>query len=99
MNNIEKYRGLKGMSQSELATKVQLTRGGLWFIESGKAKNVRSDKIVKIGEVLEVSPVMLMGMENFKFEPKTKEDIDYVKPYVDTLTFDTVDLSVVKENF
>lgn len=30
---------------------------------------------------------------------QSKEDIDYVKPYVDTLTFDTVDLSVVKENF
>lgn len=78
MNNIQKYRGVKGISQTELATKVNLTRGGLWFIESGKAKNVRSDKIEKISEILEVSPVKLLGMENFKFEPKTEEDIDFV---------------------
>lgn len=30
---------------------------------------------------------------------QSKEDIDYVKPYADTLTFDTVELSVVKEKF
>lgn len=78
MNNIQKYRGLKGISQTELASKVKLTRGGLWFIEAGKAKNVRSDAIEKISEVLEVSPVKLMGMENLKFEPKTKEDVDFM---------------------
>lgn len=30
---------------------------------------------------------------------QSMEDIDYVKPYADTLTFDTVELSVVKEKF
>ena len=78
MNNIQKYRKERGFSQTELAAKVNLTRGGLWFIEVGKAKNVRSDAIIKISEILEVSPVKLMGMENFKFEPKTIEDIDFI---------------------
>lgn len=78
MNNIQKYRGLKNISQREFAAQLKITRPGLSFIEHSNVKYISPDVLNKMSEILEVSPIMLLGVENFKIVPETKEDIDYM---------------------
>lgn len=78
MNNIAKYRGLKGITQKDFAEQIGMTRPGLSFIENGYAKNIDSEKIEKMSKILGVSPITLLGMDNLKCIPDTKEDVDYM---------------------
>ena len=78
MNNIQKYRGLKNISQKDFAAQLKMTRSGLSFIENGHVKNIDPSKLEEISRILDVSIVKLLGMENFKYIPGTKEDIDYL---------------------
>lgn len=78
MNNIQKYRGLKNFSQKDFAAQLKMTRPGLSFIENGNVKSIDHSKLEKMSQILDVSIVKLLGMENFKYIPETKEDIDYV---------------------
>ena len=78
MNNIQKYRGLKNISQKDFAEQLGMTRPGLSYVENGNVKNINSKKIKLMSEILCVSPVKLLGMENFKCIPETKEDADYL---------------------
>ena len=77
MNNIQKYRGLKGITQVELADALNMTRPGLSYLEHSNAKNVNQKKLEKMSEILGVSIVKLLGEDNFKNVPSTVEDIDY----------------------
>lgn len=78
MNNIQKYRGLNNISQKDFAAQLEMTRPGLSFIENGKARNIDHKKLEKMSTILGVSIVKLLGMENFKYIPETKEEIDYI---------------------
>lgn len=78
MNNIKMYRGLAEMTQTELAKRVGLTRQGLIFIESGKSWLINRKVLAQICEELHVSQPLILGMENFKYIPQTKEEVDYM---------------------
>ena len=78
MNNISKYRGLKEISQKDFAEMLGMTRPGLSFVENGNAKKICEARLIKMSEILEVSPIKLLGLENFKYLPQTKEDVDYI---------------------
>lgn len=78
MNNILKYRGLKNITQKDLALQLKMTRPGLSFVENGNAKNISPERLKKMSEILGVSIVKLLGEENFKHIPETEEDIDYM---------------------
>lgn len=78
MNNIAKYRGLKNYSQKDFADLLKITRPGLSFIENGNVKNINHELLRKMSIYLDISPVRLLGEENFKYVPKTQEDIDYI---------------------
>ena len=78
MNNIKKYRGYVGMSQKNLAEKVGVSRTGLNLWESGKTWIINKKKLLKMCEVLNVTPTKLLGYENFKYLPDNVQDIDYM---------------------
>jgi len=78
MNNIAKYRGQANISQKDFANQLNMTRPGLSFIENGKAKNINHTNLLKMSEILGVSPIKLLGIENLKYIPETKEDFDYL---------------------
>lgn len=78
MNNIQKYRGLKGISQIDFSKQLGMTRPGLSFVENGNVKIINYENLKKMSEILEVSPIMLLGEENFKYLPETKEDVDFM---------------------
>ncbi len=78
MNNIQKYRGLKGISQVDFAKQLGMTRPGLSFVENGNVKVIDYEKLTKMSKILGVSPIVLLGEENIKYLPKTKEDVDFM---------------------
>ena len=78
MNNIAKYRGLKNIQQKDFADALFMTRPGLSFIENGNVRNISKKRLMQMSKILEVSPVKLLGEENFKYIPETLEDINYM---------------------
>lgn len=78
MNNIAKYRGQANISQKDFAVQLGMTRPGLSFVENGNAKNIKHTKLLKMSEILGVSPIKLLGIENLKYIPESKEDFDYL---------------------
>ena len=62
-DRIRKQRDLTGMTQTELAEKVKISKQTLYKYENNIVTNVPSDKIESIAEALNVSPAYLMGWE------------------------------------
>ncbi|MBA7595997.1 hypothetical protein ES703_02966 [subsurface metagenome] len=52
--NVKRYREVKGLKQTELATKVGLTSDTLCKIETGKQPNVGSKYLISISRELDV---------------------------------------------
>lgn len=69
---IAKFRAEKGMTQEELAEKLGYkSRSSINKMEIGK-RDIPRNMIVKISEILEISPLELLGME--KSCPGSEED-------------------------
>ncbi len=62
-DRIRKKRELLGISQTELAEKVNISKQTLYKYELNIITNIPSDKIEHIGKVLNVSPAYLMGWD------------------------------------
>lgn len=58
-----------GISQTELAEKIRVSKQTLYKYEKNIITNIPSDKIMKISEVLGVSEAYLMGWNFSKEEP------------------------------
>lgn len=58
LDNIRKFRMKKGLSQEYIAAKLEMHYTNYGHIESGRTK-LSVDKLYKIAEVLEVSPLEL----------------------------------------
>lgn len=76
---IKEVRESKGVSQTELANAVRISKQNLYKYETGIITNIPSDKIERIAYYLEVSPAVLMGWEDIgvynKYpEPTVTED-------------------------
>lgn len=60
-DRIRKQREFAGISQTELAEKIKISKQTLYKYEMNIITNIPSDKIEDIGKVLNVSPAYLMG--------------------------------------
>lgn len=65
---IRKLREENGMSQTELAEKINTTKQNLYKYENGIITNIPSDKIEAIAQVYGITPSYIMGWDN-KTEP------------------------------
>lgn len=64
---IKWVRENKGMSQEELAKKMGYKdRSSVTKIEKGSDDNIYLDTIQKVADILECSPLYLMGWENYQ---------------------------------
>lgn len=64
---IKWVRENKGMSQEELAKKMGYKdRSSVTRIEKGSDDNIYMDTIQKVADILECSPLYLMGWENYQ---------------------------------
>lgn len=63
-DRIRKQRELVGLSQTELAEKVKISKQTLYKYEMNVITNIPSDKIEEISKHLDVSPAYLMGWED-----------------------------------
>lgn len=77
MVSIKKYRGLRNMSQTELADKIDISRQYMSTLESKEA-TITVKQALKIAKALEISPVMLYEMDNFKVKPTTREEKEFI---------------------
>lgn len=71
-DRIRKYRESLGISQTELANKIHVSKQTLYKYEMNVVTNIPSDKIELIGEVLKVSPSYLMGWQENLISAKTE---------------------------
>ena len=55
------YRERAGLSQVDLADKLDITKQLMWKYENDKITNIPLDKIALMGEVLGVNPAVLSG--------------------------------------
>lgn len=62
-DRIKQKREMLGMSQIELATKIQSSKQTLYKYENNIVTNIPYDKLVLISKALDVSPAFLMGWE------------------------------------
>ena len=53
-----------GLTLDEVAAFVGVNKGTVSRWESGEIDNMRRDKIAKLAEVLKVSPLFIMGMQD-----------------------------------
>lgn len=73
MNNIKKFRGLKGISQKELADKIGVKRCMITYFEQCNG-TISVKRAKQICQVLGCSLVDLYGVENFKVKPETDSE-------------------------
>lgn len=78
-DRIRKQRELLGISQTELAEKIKISKQTLYKYETNIITNIPSDKLESIAKFLNVSPASLMGWdvpnlmeESFIFSKPTK---------------------------
>ncbi len=63
-SRIKDYRTQEGLTQTELADKVKISKQTLYKYENDIITNIPSDKIEAIASVLNVTPAALMGWNN-----------------------------------
>lgn len=63
-DRIRKQRELAGMSQTDLAEMVKISKQTLYKYETNIVTNIPSDKVEEIAKSLTVSPAYLMGWED-----------------------------------
>ena len=73
-DRIRKHRELSGISQTDLAEKIGVSKQTLYKYEKNVITNIPSDKIEEIAKVLNVSESCLMGWENKDIELINKEE-------------------------
>ena len=62
-DRIRRERELAGISQTDLAGKIKISKQTLYKYEMNIITNIPSDKIEAIAKILNVSPAFLMGWE------------------------------------
>lgn len=60
-DRIRKQRELAGISQTDLAEKVKISKQTLYKYENNIVTNIPSDKVEEIAKILNISPAYLMG--------------------------------------
>lgn len=74
-DRIKKQRTLLGISQTELAEKVNISKQRLYKYETNIVTNIPSNKIEEIAKALNVSPAYLMGWDDEDYEQTINDKI------------------------
>ena len=84
------------LTQREVAIFVGITEATVSRRESGDIDNMRRDKIARPAEVLRVSPLLIMGDENFDctYVPPTAEELDLLEKW---RTLELGDKEIIRE--
>lgn len=91
---IKTKRELLGISQTELAQKINVSKQTLYKYENGIVTNIPSDKIELLAQKLNTTPAYLMGWEDnltnenadFTVELLTKTELLEITKKIDKLT-------------
>lgn len=75
MINLKKLRGMKGISQEELAKKIGITRTAVIDLEKKKDVIPSNKTAQKMCDFFEISMDELFGLNNIRFFPETKEGL------------------------
>ena len=68
-DRIKKYRKILGMSQEELASKVDITKQAIYKYESNIVTNIPLDKIEIMSSIFGIPPSQLMGWNSTETKP------------------------------
>lgn len=82
MNNLEKIRGSKGLTQDKLGKMAGVTRAAVCSIEKSK---MNGEQAVLYGKLLEVNPFELIGTDVLRLMPKTQEDKEVLMRVIDSI--------------
>jgi len=63
MINLKERREQLGLSQEDIATKINVTRGTVSKWEKGDIANMKRDKIASLSKVLKINPLLLLGLD------------------------------------
>ena len=78
MNNIKKFRGEIGMTQKDLAEAINVTRSLVVSLEKEDCHSTSKSTTEALCKVFNVTPCKLYGIDNFKYKPQTKADVEYL---------------------
>lgn len=73
-DRIKMLRTSKGFSQEELGEKIGVKKAAINKYENGIVVNLKRETIEKLAEVLEVTPVYIMGFEGEEEPTPSNED-------------------------
>ena len=75
MVNLKKLRGIKGISQSDLAKELGISRTAVINLENDPKIIPSNSTIFKMCNFFGVSKTELLGLNNIRFFPETKEGL------------------------
>ena len=78
-SKLEQRRKQLNMTLLEVATKVGVTESTVQRWESGSIKTLRHERIVKLAEVLDVTPAYLMGWDDEQPPSVSAEGLSEIK--------------------
>lgn len=76
MKSLKMLRGKLGLSQQEFADKLGVTRVHVVSLEKEDNTHLSDTMVKKICEIFELKDYELLGINNLKYIPKTKEDLE-----------------------
>lgn len=76
MQNLRKYRGRAGLTLQQLADKTQTSRVWLNHLELSEDNvKITEERLNKLCEILNCTPIELYGLNNLFIKPQTDKDI------------------------
>lgn len=78
MNNIKKFRGEIGMTQKDLAEAIKVTRSLVVSLEKEDCHSTSKSTTDALCNLFKVSPCRLYGIDNFRYKPESKDDVEYL---------------------
>ena len=81
-NNLRAIRTKHGLTQTELAEILGVTKQGVCFNETGRVSKKMAEMVAAY---FNVSVLEVMGLDNFEYIPKTKEEKQYLLDLINEL--------------
>ena len=78
MKKIKLYRGIKGITQAELARRLGVTRAYINKIESDKYHSISKNLVKRLCEVFEVDAFDLFDIDILKIVPQNSKEFEKV---------------------
>lgn len=79
---LRKRRLELGLTMKEVADACQVTEGMVSRWESGYTKNMRRDRIFALSQILRISPLVILGMEDYN----DSNDNNNLKRFTDVIS-------------